>query len=188
MPLQHTSFWIYSFKTVWNVEFSLFFLVYILIPTTLPDVVFGTAVTCECFWRWFPSSHLVGWFWCPEIVNSSQMSVQSDPCDTVSTTEVFLWLTGGDSPPSPVLSQQPCVSHEHPSVRVSSIRSLPRPAHSLHDGRGRRTRVGRRGRLRLGAGSRSNANPLNRKPKTDYWVSLENDSEKRGRMVRIGSG
>ncbi|TNM88939.1 hypothetical protein fugu_005193 [Takifugu bimaculatus] len=68
-------------------------------------------------------------------------------------------------------------------TRAPSIRSLPIPAHSLHDGRGRRTRVGWRGRLRLGAGCWSNANTFNRKPKTDNRVSFENGSKKGGRMV-----
>lgn len=72
--------------------------------------------------------------------------------------------------------------------RVFSIGSFTIPAHSLHDGRGRRTRVGRRGRLRLGAGSRSNANPPNRQPKTDYRVASENIFTKRRRVVRAGSG
>lgn len=69
----------------------------------------------------------------------------------------------------------------------SSIRAFTIPAYSLHDGRGRRTRVGWRGRLRLGAGSRTDANPFNRKSKTDYWVTFENNSKKGWRMVRIGS-
>lgn len=68
--------------------------------------------------------------------------------------------------------------------RVFSIGSFTIPAHSLHDGRGRRTRVGRRGRLRLGAGSRSNANPPNRQPKTDHRVSSEDIFTKGGRVVR----
>uniref|UniRef100_A0A3B4UFE0 ubiquitinyl hydrolase 1 n=1 Tax=Seriola dumerili TaxID=41447 RepID=A0A3B4UFE0_SERDU len=42
---------------------------------------------------------------------------------------------------------------------VPSLRAFPIPAHSLHDGRGRRTRVGWRGRLRLGTGSAHNASP-----------------------------
>lgn len=68
--------------------------------------------------------------------------------------------------------------------RVFSIGSFTLPAHSLHDGRGRRTRVGRRGGLRLGAGGRSDADTTDRQPETNHRVSSEDVFTERRRVVR----
>lgn len=100
----------------------------------------------------------------------------------------FEWWQSCDTVVHPQLCST-CVSTvEEENFPWTPLRSSPKcaftiPAQSLHDGRGRRTRVGWRGGL--GAGSRTDANTFNRKSKADYRDPLENNTKERRRMVRM---